>query len=60
MGKIVNVLHRMGFDEVFDNGLWCGSDTVIRNQRISWNGWFQGKNLPLFLFCSASGMGKLL
>ena len=50
MGKIVNVLHRMGFDEVFDTAY--GADlTVIEESKEFLERLVSGKNLPLFTSC---------
>lgn len=50
MGKIVNVLHRMGFDEVFDTAY--GADlTVIEESEEFLQRLASGENLPLFTSC---------
>lgn len=50
MGKLVNVLHRMGFDEVFDTSY--GADlTVIEESEELLNRLESGEKLPLFTSC---------
>lgn len=50
MGKLVNVLHRLGFDEVYDTSY--GADlTVIEESEELMNRLESGENLPLFTFC---------
>ena len=51
MGKLVNVLHRLGFDEVYDTSY--GADlTVIEESEELMNRLEAGENLPLFTSCS--------
>lgn len=50
MGKLVNVLHRLGFDEVYDTSY--GADlTVIEESEELMNRLEAGENLPLFTSC---------
>ena len=50
MGKLVNVLHRLGFDEVYDTSY--GADlTVIEESEELLNRLEAGENLPLFTSC---------
>ncbi len=50
MGKLVNVLHRLGFDEVYDTSY--GADlTVIEESEELMNRLESGENLPLFTSC---------
>lgn len=50
MGKLVNVLHRLGFDEVYDTSY--GADlTVIEESEELMNRLETGENLPLFTSC---------
>lgn len=50
MGKLVNVLHRLGFDEVYDTSY--GADlTVIEESKELMNRLEAGENLPLFTSC---------
>ena len=50
MGKIVNALHRMGFDEVYDTSY--GADlTVIEESEELLERLASGENLPLFTSC---------
>ena len=50
MGKLVNVLHRLGFDEVYDTSY--GADlTVIEESEELMNRLEAGKNLPLCTSC---------
>lgn len=50
MGKLVNVLHRLGFDEVYDTSY--GADlTVIEESEELMNRLEGGENLPLFTSC---------
>lgn len=50
MGKLVNVLHRLGFDEVYDTSY--GADlTVIEESEELMNRLEVGENLPLFTSC---------
>lgn len=50
MGKLVNVLHRLGFDEVYDTSY--GADlTVIEESEELMNRLEAGANLPLFTSC---------
>lgn len=50
MGKLVNVLHRLGFDEVYDTSY--GADlTVIEESEELMNRLKAGENLPLFTSC---------
>lgn len=50
MGKLVNVLHRLGFDEVYDTAY--GADlTVIEESEELMNRLESGENLPLFTSC---------
>lgn len=50
MGKLVNVLHRLGFDEVYDTSY--GADlTVIEESEELLNRLEAGANLPLFTSC---------
>lgn len=50
MGKLVNVLHRLGFDEVYDTSY--GADlTVIEESDELMNRLEAGENLPLFTSC---------
>ena len=50
MGKLVNVLHRLGFDEVYDTSY--GADlTVIEESEELMNRLATGENLPLFTSC---------
>ena len=50
MGKLVNVLHRLGFDEVYDTSY--GADlTVIEESEELMNRLKTGENLPLFTSC---------
>ena len=50
MGKLVNVLHRLGFDEVSDTSY--GADlTVIEESEELMNRLEAGENLPLFTSC---------
>ena len=50
MGKLVNVLHRLGFDEVYDTSY--GADlTVIEESEELMNHLEAGENLPLFTSC---------
>ena len=50
MGKLVNVLHRLGFDEVYDTSY--GADlTVIEESEELLERLASGENLPLFTSC---------
>lgn len=50
MGKLVNVLHRLGFDEVYDTSY--GADlTVIEESEELMNRLEAGENLPQFTSC---------
>ena len=50
MGKLVNVLHRLGFDEVYDTSY--GADlTVIEESEELMKRLEAGENLPLFTSC---------
>ena len=50
MGKLVNVLHRLGFDEVYDTSY--GADlTVLEESEELMNRLEAGENLPLFTSC---------
>lgn len=50
MGKLVNVLHRLGFDEIYDTSY--GADlTVIEESEELMNRLESGENLPLFTSC---------
>lgn len=50
MGRLVNVLHRLGFDEVYDTSY--GADlTVIEESEELMNRLEAGENLPLFTSC---------
>lgn len=50
MGKLVNVLHRLGFNEVYDTSY--GADlTVIEESEELMNRLEAGENLPLFTSC---------
>lgn len=50
MGKLVNVLHRLGFDEVYDTSY--GADlTVIEESEEFLERLASGENLPLFTSC---------
>ena len=50
MGKLVNVLHRLGFDEVYDTSY--GADlTVIEESEELLERLASGENLPLFKSC---------
>ena len=50
MGKLVNVLHRLGFDEVYDTSY--GADlTVIKESEELLERLASGENLPLFTSC---------
>ena len=50
MGKLVNVLHRLGFDEVYDTSY--GADlTVIEEYEELLERLASGENLPLFTSC---------
>lgn len=50
MGKLVNVLHRLGFDEVYDTSY--GADlTVIEESEELMNRLEAGENIPLFTSC---------
>lgn len=50
MGKLVNVLHRLGFDEVYNTSY--GADlTVIEESEELMNRLEAGENLPLFTSC---------
>ena len=50
MGKLVNVLHRLGFDEVYDTSY--GADlTVIEESEELLERLGSGENLPLFTSC---------
>lgn len=50
MGKLVSVLHRLGFDEVYDTSY--GADlTVIEESEELMNRLEAGENLPLFTSC---------
>lgn len=50
MGKLVNVLHRLGFDEVYDTSY--GADlTVIEESAELLERLASGENLPLFTSC---------
>lgn len=50
MGNLVNVLHRLGFDEVYDTSY--GADlTVIEESEELMNRLESGENLPLFTSC---------
>ena len=50
VGKLVNVLHRLGFDEVYDTSY--GADlTVIEESEELMNRLEVGENLPLFTSC---------
>lgn len=50
MGKLVNVLHRLGFDEVYDTSY--GADlTVVEESEELMNRLEAGENLPLFTSC---------
>ena len=50
MGKLVNVLHRLGFDEVYDTSY--GADlTVIEESEELMNRLEAGETLPLFTSC---------
>lgn len=50
MGKLLNVLHRLGFDEVYDTSY--GADlTVIEESEELLNRLEAGENLPLFTSC---------
>lgn len=50
MGQLVNVLHRLGFDEVYDTSY--GADlTVIEESEELMNRLEAGENLPLFTSC---------
>lgn len=50
MGKMVNALHRMGFDEVYDTAY--GADiTVIEESREFLERLESGENMPLFTSC---------
>ena len=50
MGKLVNVLHRLGFDEVYDTSY--GADlTVIEESEELLKRLASGENLPLFTSC---------
>ena len=50
MGKLVNVLHRLGFDEVYDTSY--GADlTVIEEAEELLERLASGENLPLFTSC---------
>ena len=50
MGKLVNVLHRLGFDEVYDTSY--GADlTVIEESEQLLERLASGENLPLFTSC---------
>lgn len=50
MGKLVDVLHRLGFDEVYDTSY--GADlTVIEESEELMNRLEAGENLPLFTSC---------
>ena len=50
MGKLVNVLHRMGFDEVYDT-TYSADLTVIEEGKEFLERLSSGKNLPLFTSC---------
>ena len=61
MGKLVNVLHRLGFDEVYDTSY--GADlTVIEESEELLERLASGENLPLFTSCCPawSAMAKKL
>ena len=50
MGKIVNVLHRMGFDEVYDTTF--GADLTVMEESAEFlNRLHTGRNLPLMTSC---------
>ncbi|MGN1377867.1 MAG: [FeFe] hydrogenase, group A [Dorea sp.] len=50
MGKLVGVLHRLGFDEVYDTSY--GADlTVIEESREFLERFTSGENIPLFTSC---------
>ena len=50
MGRLVGVLHRLGFAEVYDTAY--GADlTVIEEAREFMNRFGEGRNLPLFTSC---------
>lgn len=54
MGKLVNVLHRLGFDEVYDTSY--GADlTVIEESEELLERLASGENLPLFTSCVRHG-----
>ena len=58
MGKIVNVLHRMGFDEVYDTDIQCGSYDYGGVCRVPGSGsekWRKASASDVLL----SGMGKI-
>lgn len=50
MGKIVNVMHRMGFDEVYDT-TYAADLTVIEEGKEFLERLEKGENLPLFTSC---------
>ena len=50
MGKIVNVLHRIGFDEVYDTS-FSADLTVMEESKEFLNRVEAGKNLPLLTSC---------
>ena len=50
MGKLVGVLHRLGFDEVYDTAY--GADlTVIEESKEFMERFHAGEKLPLFTSC---------
>lgn len=58
MGKLVGVLHRLGFDEVYDTSY--GADlTVIEESKEFIERFTAGEKLPLFIIL-LSGMGQTL
>ncbi len=50
MGKIVNVLHRMGFDEVYDTS-FSADLTIMEESAEFLNRVQKGENLPLMTSC---------
>ena len=60
MGKIVNVLHRMGFDEVFDATAYGGSDRDRGKRRISAKAGLRRKICRCSTSCCPRWPGQLL